>query len=128
MRVPKVYVCHPFSEYTIAQEKANKQSSEKVALKIQKRGLMTFNPLLAFGPLTPSEVARYDNFSLNRKDFMRECFAEVEDSDAIYLCDGWEESRGCRREMRLAKNLGKVILPNEEALDRYANRFQPSDV
>lgn len=32
------------------------------------------------------------------------------DSDAIYLCKGWETSKGCRAEYEVAKIYGKEII------------------
>jgi len=125
MRKPRVYICHPFTEKTITQEKANRQSSYEWALKVAKRRLMPKNPLTMFGLLTPTQMEHAEDLKITRKDIMRECLADLQRCDAILMCPGWQDSKGCRKELRLSRNLGMPVLLGEDALDRYAQKFRP---
>lgn len=52
----------------------------------------------------------YNPDGLTHEQYMHICLPMVEVADAIYLLDGWEDSRGAFREYLHAKDLNKVIL------------------
>lgn len=128
MRRPKVYVAHPYTDDTIVQEKANRSDSIRDSIMVMRKGLIPKNPLTMFGFLTPRQLEVHPHIDITRKEVMRECFEMMRSCDAIYLHPGWKDSKGCRKEARLAKHLGLVILEGEQALDTYANQFRPTDV
>ena len=37
----------------------------------------------------------------------------MKDIDALYMCDGWREARGCRIEYQVAKEYGIKILESD---------------
>lgn len=45
------------------------------------------------------------------------------DCDGILLCDGWEESRGCRVERGLAAGLGLLVFPPDMPFDEAAREL-----
>lgn len=128
MRLPRVYICSPFTDDTITQEKANRRSAQELSQDVARQHLMPINPLTMFGLLTPTQIEHADDIPITRKNIMRECFEALKRCDAIYLAPGWQDSKGCRKEVRLARHLGKVILPDDDALQRYAQTFKPNDV
>lgn len=125
MRKPRVYVCAPFTDDSIPQEKANRRAAKQDALLVARHGLIPRCPLTMFGLLTPKQMEFHDDIDISRKDIMRECFETLRICDAIYLHPGWQESKGCRREARLATHLGLAVLEGPEDLKEYADKFRP---
>lgn len=124
MRLPRVYICSPFTDDTITEEKANRRTAQDLALEVAQHNLMPRCPQTMFGLLTPTQMEHADNIPITRKDIMRECFDVLKSCDAIFLGEGWQDSKGCRKEVRLARHLRKVIIPDDDALQRYADRFK----
>lgn len=123
MRLPYVYISHPYTDDTITQEKANRSSSIEDSIEALTKDVIPINPLTVFGFLTPKQLEAHRDIDIGRSEIMTACFELLKMADAIYLPDGWQDSKGCRKEARLAKHLGKTIIRGEDALDRYANRF-----
>jgi hypothetical protein len=65
------------------------------------RGTLT---LLGYDPVMPTELSVVSKYK-QRSDYMREDLIAMCDCDFIYLLPGWEESRGARDEVYLAKAL-----------------------
>lgn len=125
MRLPRVYICAPYTADTIPQEKANERAAKQDALMVAKKGLMPLCPHTAFGLLTPTQMEYHDQVDIGREHIMRECFQMLQECDAIYLHPGWKDSQGCQKEFRLAYNLGLTILDGADALKAYADKFRP---
>lgn len=47
---------------------------------------------------------------LEYEQYMSICFAMIDESDAIYLLDNYEDSPGALRELERAKGKGKEVL------------------
>lgn len=68
--------------------------------------------------ITPNHIASYvDRFSMLKglnmgyADYLLSDLQFImDDADAILMCDGWEESRGCRIEHMVAKEFGKEVI------------------
>lgn len=125
MRKPYVYISHPYTDDTIAQEKANRSESIRDGLMVMREGLVPINPLTVFGFLTPKQLEAHRHIGLERSDIMTACFDLLKMCDAVYLHPSWQDSKGCRKEARLAKHLGKTLLVGETALETYADKFRP---
>jgi hypothetical protein len=125
MRRPTVYIAHPYTDDTITQEKANRSDSIRDGLMVMRKGLIPVNPLTVFGFLTPKQLEAHRHIDIDREDIMAACFHLLSQCDAIYLHPGWRDSKGCRKEARLAKQLGKPLLVGEAGLEAYADKFRP---
>ena len=56
-------------------------------------------------------------------DHMRADLRLLLDCDGILLCEGWEESRGCRVEHGLAAGLGLQVFPADMPFDKVAREL-----
>jgi len=125
MRLPRVYICAPYTADSIPEEKANERAAEDAAIEVAKHDLMPRCPHTMLGLLTPTQMEYHDQVDIGREHIMRECYDCLNTCDAIYLVDGWKNSKGCRKEFRLAYQLDLVILDGEDALKAYADKFRP---
>lgn len=118
----KCYICLPISgQENTAIERANRAS------KIVKTEL-------GYDPLTPMEINSESQETLDNPKRPIEYFmgndikALIGECDAIYMCKGWESSKGCNVEFECAKQYGKTIfyeeVPlNNEFIEVIRNRF-----
>lgn len=68
--------------------------------------------------VTPKELAEelehWYRISLHKKpsykDYLLRDIGEISECDAIFLCDGWEHSKGCQAEHAFARAIGIDIL------------------
>lgn len=96
-----VYVSHPFSG---GEPWKNRADAREVCgqLKNDHPDWCIFNPLDAFQWL--------DFIKISYEKTMEMCLEVLDRCDAIYLCQGWEESKGCRKERRAAQSQGLEII------------------
>ena len=95
-----VYLSHPFS----GNESDNRTNARFTCsdLKEEHKGWCIINPL--------------DNFwwtsytKLSYEEILAMCLEILKACDAIYLCSGWENSKGCREEKKLAEEMNMEIL------------------
>lgn len=95
-----VYVSHPFT----GNEWNNRLDARETCadLKEEHPDWCLVDPLGAFSWL--------DYVKLDYEDALKMCIAVLERCDAIYLCMGWEGSKGCVAEWRAAKNKGLEVI------------------
>ncbi|MBR0294142.1 MAG: DUF4406 domain-containing protein [Acidaminococcaceae bacterium] len=94
-----VYISHPFT----GNETENRQDARALCsdLKEEHKDWCLINPL--------------DNFyftqmvKITYEEIMAMCMEILQACDAIYLCLGWEKSRGCCAEKKIAEELGMEI-------------------
>ena len=94
-----VYISHPFT----GNETENRQDAIALCsdLKEEHKDWCLINPL--------------DNFyftqmvKITYEEIMAMCMEILQACDAIYLCLGWEKSRGCCAEKKIAEELGMEI-------------------
>ena len=92
-----IYVAHPFR----GDPEGNREKAREKVILLKEQ-----NPDCCF--LSPLDAFRWaDGFSDN--EVLDMCKELVVRCDAIYLCEGWERSAGCRMEAGLARLLGKVV-------------------
>lgn len=89
-----VYIAGPITGHLYYRERFNK--AEKALLEM---GHITINPAYL-----PSGLI----------DYMTICKAMVQQSDAIFLLTGWDDSVGATEEFEYAKILGKKIFYEED--------------
>ena len=92
-----IYLAHPFGG---KQENIEKVQKIIADLIWQIPDHTFYSPLHATGFL-------YDK--LNYIDGMDHCFEVLSRCDELWLCDGWQESRGCNMEYAFAKGKGIPI-------------------
>ncbi len=92
-----IYVAHPFGG---KQENSNKVEQIITDLLPECPGCTFYSPLHATGFL-------YD--SLDYLDGMEHCFEALSRCDQLWLCEGWEDSRGCNMEYGFARAKGIPI-------------------
>lgn len=85
----KIYISIPISGYPIEEQKAK---AREIADKLRKLGHEPVNPFdTPEAPQGLSEKERYNYY-------MGEDLKRLLTCDAIFLCDGWDKSKGCRVE------------------------------
>ena len=89
-----IYVAHPFGG---KQENVDKVQKIIIGLLHKHPDCTFYSPLHATGFF-------YDEFKY--LDGMEHCFEPLSRCDALWLCDGWQDSRGCTMEYGFAKGKG----------------------
>ena len=85
------YVAHPF-----LGKPENVADAERIILKLLK-----LYPDVVF--LSPLHATGFYYFALSYELGMEHCFEMLKRCDELWLCDGWEDSRGCKFEVEFAK-------------------------
>lgn len=93
----KVYIAHPYSG-----KRRNKKKVEKIILKLLKE-----NPDILY--VSPIHATGFYYFELFYGEGMKHCFELLSLCDELWLCKGWEKSKGCRLEKEFAKSIGVPI-------------------
>lgn len=89
-----IYIAHPFG--------GEQENVEKV-VKIIK-GLLHKHPDCTF--YSPLHATRFFYNQIAYLDGMEHCFEALSRCDELWLCEGWENSRGCNIEYAFAKAKG----------------------
>lgn len=99
MNTMKVYISLPISGRPI--EQARRQAALMVA-KLLSQGHTPVNPFDIYPGRNPTYA-----------DYICSDLRALADCDAIMLCEGWRESRGCRIEEHFARQMDKIIMEEE---------------
>ena len=92
-----IYIAHPFGG---DPENVTKVEAIILDLVLKIPDHTFYSPLHATGFL-------YDK--LNYIDGMDHCFEALRRCDELWLCEGWQDSRGCNMEYAFAKGKGIPI-------------------
>jgi nucleoside 2-deoxyribosyltransferase len=116
------YLAHPYSGKAIDPEQrkeeeiANVDDTNKIAALLLKQGLMVYSPLSETHPIHLQGVSM-DLWPENEWElYLSRDERLMEKCDALILCPGWEESRGCLRERDYFTESGKPIFILEDIL------------
>lgn len=92
-----IYLAHPYGG-----DPANVEKVEQIIKKLLHRfpALTFYSPLHALG---------FVYSQLTYMDGMEHCFEALSRCDELWLCAGWEHSRGCNMEYAYAKGKGMPI-------------------
>lgn len=92
----------------ITGDKAYRQKFRAAAEQLKARGYAVVNPA-ELDDVLPVESMTWSQILDHCLDLLGRC-------DAVVLLPGWEESRGCNREVGYAQGADMIILPIEELL------------
>nr|DAJ16985.1 MAG TPA: nucelotide kinase [Caudovirales sp. ctNII2] len=112
-----IYISHPFS----GNERENREKARKeTAIMIQRfkeEDLMFVNMLDA--------LQAYEMAAMNYEFILEKCTEFMKKCDAVFFCKGWDKSKGCMEEQRVAMKHGMTLLFNERDLEAYFCRTFP---
>lgn len=93
----KVYIAHPFQG-----KNENVQKVEKIILDLikQDENILYISPLHATG---------FYYFAMSYEKGMEHCFTLLSMCDELWLCPGWQDSKGCNLEKAYAEEHGIPI-------------------
>jgi len=92
-----VYIAHPFQG-----KPENVEDAQRIILELLKR-----DPKTVY--LSPLHATGFYYFALSYEDGMEHCFEMLKRCDELWLCEGWETSKGCNLEFGYAEELGMPI-------------------
>lgn len=108
----KVYISLPISNFEdTVYDRSNNSKSQ-----LKKLGYEPVSPIDVNG-ITTSDLIDHTVLKKTAK-YMGKDIEDVILCDAIYLCEGWENSRGCNIEKYVAEKFGKKIL-EQKYIDNY---------
>lgn len=104
MKRKLIYVAHPFQG-----KQENVQKTEKIILQLIKLypDYTFFSPLHATG---------FYYFAKTYEEGMKDCIELLSRCDELWLCHGWEQSKGCNIEYNYANEHGMPIRLVDEIL------------
>lgn len=91
----RVFISHPFHN----NPKRNRECITAIFLALIKRDIMPISPIHMFSPLN-------DNVPEERELGLKFCEEMIPLCDAVFMCDIWKDSEGCRREYERSKECG----------------------
>ena len=92
-----IYIAHPFQG-----KPENVADAEQIILKLLK-----LYPDIAF--YSPLHATGFFYHAVSYEAGMEHCFEALSRCDELWLCDGWETSKGCNLEFGLAEEIGIPI-------------------
>lgn len=108
----RIYISLPISGL---DEKKQREKADRVKTMLSKMGHQVINPF---------EIYVGDNASYGQC-LGADITALIDHAEAIFLCKGWRESKGCRIEKFVAETMGKKIIyeeRDEQDEDKYYYR------
>jgi hypothetical protein len=106
----KYYISLPISN---KDESVQRKLANSVVTKIHKLGHQPINPF-TIGDILYKHYKNCHKQKPNWKEYMQADIAELIYCHAIVLCEGWNESKGCKLEWEIAKGLGLRIIDEKE--------------
>jgi hypothetical protein len=113
---PLVYVSSP---YTAASEQlvaANTQRAIDYGAQVRDMGATPLVPHVSVIPFPALRAKEAWGLA------MQECLTMLSKSDAMLLCPGWEESRGCRMELLQAEQWQTPVFYNIQDLRAWVEK------
>lgn len=99
----KIYISIPISGHDLAKQR---EKAEEIADKLRKLGHEPVNPFNT--PEAPAEMNEKEKYAY----YMGEDLKRLLTCDAVFMCKGWNLSRGCCTEEFVArKPSNHAILP-----------------
>lgn len=107
MKAQSIYISIPI---TGRDEAAQRAKSERIKIILLKSGYQVVVNPFELGDILKNELKREPTY----EEYMQVDLRALRDCDAIYMCRGWETSKGCIRERQQAINQGQTIIYEEE--------------
>ena len=101
----KIYISLPISG---KPEKETREKADRIKAALSRAGHTPVNPFDIYAGDKPSYA-----------DYLCADLLALYDCDAIFLCEGWQFSRGCRIERMFAEEFCKTVM--------YENKTNPND-
>ena len=92
----KIYISIPISGH---DEKEQREHADLIKATLSRAGHTPVNPFDIYAGKNPTYA-----------DYLCADLRALADCDAIFLCDGWQFSRGCRIERTFAEEFCKQIM------------------
>lgn len=99
MKTKRFYVSLPISGYDLDERKAE---AERIKSKLNFCGLSIIKVITPFD-VCPEADKPYSYYMSKDIEALLEC-------DVVYMCKGWQNSKGCLAEFAVAKIYGKEII------------------
>lgn len=99
MKTKRIYVSLPISGHDLDERKAE---AEHIKSKLNFCGLSIIEVITPFD-VCPEADKPYSYYMGKDIEALLEC-------DAIFLCKGWQNSKGCMAEFEIARIYGKQII------------------
>ena len=99
MKTKRLYVSLPISGYDLDERKSE---AERIKSKLNFCGLSIIEVVTPFD-VCPEADKPYSYYMGKDIEALLEC-------DAIYMCEGWQNSKGCMAEFEVARIYGKEII------------------
>lgn len=96
----KIYISIPISGHNVDEVR---EHADLVKAMLSRAGHTVVNPFDIYAGKTPSYA-----------DYLCCDLRALADCDAIFLCKGWQYSRGCRIERTFAEEFGKQVMYEKE--------------
>lgn len=115
----RVYLSLPISGYDIEERKAYAAKRKQDLLTIYKH----IQEGIEYEIVTPFEVCPDTDKSYSY--YMGRDIEALLNCDEIFMCQGWEDSKGCQLEIQAAKIYGKKVRELEDCnVDSLVNYFK----
>lgn len=92
----KIFLSIPISGFN---HKTQKDKADRIKLLLSKKGNEVVNPFDIYAGKNPSY---FDHISYDLR--------ALSDCDAVFFCNGWQNSKGCRLERSFCEIYGKKML------------------
>lgn len=103
----KIYISLPITGH---DEKTQREKADKIKMALSRKGYEVVNPF---------DIAT-DKKNPDWFDYIGADLRELAKCDAIFLCNGWKESKGCKLEMQYALSMGiRQIFESVEPVEIY---------
>lgn len=102
----RIYISLPISN---CDEKAQREKADKIKMALSRKGHQVVNPFEIYAGENPKYI-----------DYLLADLRALNDCDAIYLCKGWQQSKGCQLEREFAELYRKrLMFESVEPVDVY---------
>lgn len=92
----RIFISIPVSNQ---DENRQREKADRIKLALSKRGFDVVNPFEIYPGENPQHI-----------DYILADLRELDKCDAIYLCKGWQNSKGCQLEREFAELYRKKLM------------------
>lgn len=104
-----IYIAGKYTDETHSKIDDNIRLAEKAAVALWKKGWAVITP-----HLNTAHFERYEDDSLGYKTWINGYLEILRKCEAVFMLDGWEDSKGARKEQLLAFRICKEIYYQED--------------